>query len=66
MKRRDQKQVGDQRFYLAYISKSLFLIEGSQDGNSEGRDLEAGADAKAAEECCSLACPPRVAQSAFL
>jgi hypothetical protein len=34
MKHYDQKQVGEERDYLAYISMSLFVIEGSQDMNS--------------------------------
>ena len=34
MKHHDQKQVGEERAYLAYTSISLFIIEGGQDRNS--------------------------------
>jgi hypothetical protein len=34
MKLHDQKQAGEERVYLAYISTSLFIIKGSQDRNS--------------------------------
>ena len=39
-----KEQVGEERDYLAYISILLLIIEGSQ-----GRILEAGADAEAME-----------------
>ena len=35
MKHHGQKQVGEERVYLAYTSISLFIIEGSPDGNSD-------------------------------
>jgi hypothetical protein len=44
MKYCDQKQVGEERVYLAYTSTSYFITEGSR-----GRNLEAGADAEAME-----------------
>jgi hypothetical protein len=50
-----KKQVGEKRVYLAYDSISLFFIKGSQ-----GRNLEAGADAEAMERYCLLACFPPV------
>lgn len=34
MKRHDQKQVGEERLYLAYTSASSSVIEGSQDRTS--------------------------------
>jgi hypothetical protein len=34
MKHHDQKQVGEERVYPAYGSRSLFIIKGSQDRNS--------------------------------
>jgi hypothetical protein len=34
MKHNDRKQVGEKRVYLAYTSTLLFIIEGSQDRNS--------------------------------
>ena len=45
------------KVYLAYISTTLFIAEGSQDRNSnKGRNLEAGPDAEAMEGCCLLDC----------
>ena len=34
MKHHGQKQVGEEKLYLAYTSTLLFIIEGSQDKNS--------------------------------
>ena len=34
MKHHDQKQIGEEKVYLAYTSTSLFIIKGSQDRNS--------------------------------
>ena len=48
MEHRGQTPCGEERVYLAYASTSLFSTEGSQ-----GRNLEAGADAGAMEGCCS-------------
>ena len=40
-----QKQVGAERFYLAYASTLLFNTEGCQEKKfKQGRNLEAGAD----------------------
>jgi hypothetical protein len=55
MKYHDQKQVGEERVYLAYTSIALFIIEGSQDRIKQGRNLETGANAEAMEGCCLLA-----------
>ena len=56
-----QRQVGEGRVYLAYISTLQFIIEGSQDMNElkQGRNLEAGAEAEAmgGRHDCLLACP---------
>ena len=47
MKHDDQKQVGEERVYLAYIS--ITIIKEGQDKNlKQGRNLEAGADIDAA------------------
>jgi hypothetical protein len=51
-----KKQVGEERVYSAYTSTLLFITKGSQDKNSEGRNLEAGAYAEAMEGCCLLDC----------
>ena len=57
VKHGDQKQVGEERIYLTCVSTSQFILKGHQDRNSkQGRNLEAGADAEAMEECCLLAC----------
>jgi hypothetical protein len=34
VKHHDLRHVGEERVYLAYISTSLFITEGSQDRNS--------------------------------
>ena len=47
------------------LSTSLFITEGSQDRNSQGRNLEAGADTEAMEECCLLVDSPWLAQPAL-
>jgi hypothetical protein len=44
-----KKQVGEEGVYLSSISKSLFITEGSQ-----GRNLEARADAEGMEGCYIL------------
>ena len=44
MKHHDQKQVGEERVYLAYASTLEFITEGSQD-----RNPEAEADAEVME-----------------
>ena len=57
VKQYGQMQVGEARVYLAYVPISLSITEGSQDRNSnQGRILGTGADAKAMEGCCLLAC----------
>lgn len=48
IKHHDQKQIREERVYLAYIFMLLFIIKGIQDRNSKtGQDLETGADAEA-------------------
>lgn len=42
---------GKGRVYLAYVSISLLIVEGSQ-----GRSLKVGADAEATKERCVLTC----------
>lgn len=49
MKHFEQKQLGEERIYFAYSSKSQFIINGSL-----GRNLEAGTDAEVIEECYCL------------
>jgi hypothetical protein len=46
-----KKQVGEKRVYSAFTSTLLFIIKESQDGQelTQGRNLEAGADAEAME-----------------
>jgi hypothetical protein len=51
--------------YLAYAS-ILFITEGSQDRNSQGRNLKAGAEAEAMKWYYWLACSLWLAQPAFL
>ena len=51
MKHYDHKQVEKEKVYLACASTLLFITEGSQ-----GRNLEAGADAEAIEGSCLLEC----------
>jgi hypothetical protein len=50
MKNHDQKEIGEERVYLAYTSTSR----------------TSGQDAKAMEGCFSLACSSWLTQSAFL
>jgi hypothetical protein len=67
MKHHSQKQLGEDRVYLAYTFTSLLIIKGSQDRNSDlGRNLKAGTDAEAMEGCCLLACFSWFAQPALL
>ena len=47
--------------FLAYTSKLLFIIKANQE-LKQGRNLEAGADTEAQEECCLLACASRLAK----
>jgi hypothetical protein len=62
-----KKQVGEERIYLAYTSRSQFIIGGSQDMNSkQGWNLAVGADAEAMEGCSLLACLTWLTQPAFL
>lgn len=65
MKHHNQKQVGEEIAYLSFTS-ILFIVGGSQVRNSWGRNLEAGAEAEAIEECCLLACSSWLAQLSFL
>jgi hypothetical protein len=53
IKHYDQKQLGEERVYFILSLQST--VEGSQ-----GRNLEAGTEAEAMEECCFLACSSRL------
>jgi hypothetical protein len=53
-----KKQVGEEWVYSAYTSILLFITKGSQGRNSQGRNLEAEADAEVMEGCYVLACSP--------
>lgn len=53
IKHSGQKKPGEERLYLAYTFTIQPIAEGSQENNS-GRNLEAGSEAKALEECCFL------------
>jgi hypothetical protein len=53
------KKFGKERVHLAYISISLFIIEGGQEKNSkQGRDLETGPDTKVMDGYSLLSCNP--------
>ena len=60
-----KKKAGEERVYSAYIYTLLFITKGRQE-LTQGRNLEAGADAEAMEGCFLLACFPWLAQLAFL
>lgn len=60
----NQKQVGEEGVYLAYSLNSLFIIKEQE--LKQDRDLKAGADAEATEECCLLACSSWFVQPASL
>ncbi|EGV95223.1 hypothetical protein I79_009681 [Cricetulus griseus] len=51
MKHHDQKQHGEERIYLTYVSTPQFIIKGNQCRNSSREGTEAGADGEAKEEC---------------
>jgi hypothetical protein len=54
-----KKQVGEERVYSVYTSTLLFITKRkSRQELTQGRNLEAGADAEAMEGCCLLACFP--------
>lgn len=60
---RTQKQVGQERVYLAYTSISMYITKGSQDPELKHiRNLEARADAQAMEGWCLLTCVPWLVQ----
>ena len=59
-----KKQVGEERFYLAYTSMLLFITKEVKTGTQAGQ--EAGADAEAMEGCSLLACLPWLVQPALL
>jgi hypothetical protein len=61
-----QKQLGKKKVYLAYTSKSLFIIKGSQDWKSNRIGIWTEANAKTMEECYLLACSSWLAYPAFL
>ena len=49
-----KKQIGEERIYLAYTSKQLFITKEVRTRTQAGQ--EAGADAEAMEGCYLLAC----------
>jgi hypothetical protein len=57
------KQLGEERVYLAYVSISVFIIKGQE--LKQGMDEEAGADSEAVEGHCLLGCFSWLAQPAF-
>ena len=57
-------QMGEERLYFA--SASCGSLRETKAGTTQGRHLEAGADAEAMEGCCLLACSPWLAQPASL
>jgi hypothetical protein len=61
-----KKQVGEERVYSASASTLVQHQRKSGQGLTQGRNLEAGADAEAMEGCYLLACFPWLAQLAFL
>jgi hypothetical protein len=62
-----KKQVGEKRVYSAYTFHIAFHHQRKSGLKlTQGRNLEAGADAKAMEGCCLLDCFPWLAQLAFL
>ena len=64
MKHHDHRAGCQERVYSAFTSQ--LIIKGSQDRNSNGTNLETGADAEAMEGCCFLACSSWLAHPAFL
>jgi len=56
IKYHDQKQVGEERVYLADISISLFIKESQNKSSKWDRNLEAGADTEALKGGCLLVC----------
>jgi hypothetical protein len=50
------KQLREERTYSAYISTSLFIIEGSQDRNSNSRILGVELVLEDMNECFSQSC----------
>jgi hypothetical protein len=56
MKHQGQKQVGEEKVYLAYTCTLQPIIEGTGQELKQSRNLEAGVDAEAMEGCCLLAC----------
>ena len=65
-KHHEQKQLGGERFYVAYTSKSLFITERHQDQNSNRKNLEARVDSETIKEWYLLAHSSRLAESVFL
>lgn len=55
----DQKQPGKGGFY--FIPQLTVHHRGKQGQGTQGRNLEAGANAQTVEEHCLLACSPRLA-----
>lgn len=61
-----QKKAREGRVYWAYTSILQSIIEGRQDKNSNGRNLEAGAEEKTVEACSLLTGSTCLAQLVFL
>ena len=61
----NKMQIREERVYSVYISIHLLIIEGSQDRNTNGKDLDAGADAEAMEGCFLLAFSSWLAQPTY-
>jgi hypothetical protein len=61
-----KKQVGEERVYSAYTFHIVVHHQRkSGQEHTQDRNLEAGVDAEAMEECCLLSCFPGLAQPAF-
>ena len=53
-----QSNLGRKAFIWLTLPYHCITAGGSQDRKSNGRNLDAGADAEAMEGCCLLACSP--------
>ena len=61
------KQLGEERVNSAHTSTSQFIIKGSQDRNSSGRELGGRRlMQRLMEGCCLLSCSPWLGQPVFL
>jgi hypothetical protein len=67
MKHYYQNQVVEERVYLVYtFHNTVHHQKKPEQDLKQGRNLRAGPDTEAMEECCLLACSSWLAQSAFL